>query len=49
MRALVEERVHELMAAVESGPPPLGPGAPPAQRLSAFFDVILDVATRNLA
>jgi AcrR family transcriptional regulator len=47
MRALVEERVRALAEAVESGPPPLGPGAPAAQRLTAFLDAIVEIATRN--
>jgi AcrR family transcriptional regulator len=42
MRALVESRVQALSAAVESGPPPLGPGAPPADRLAAFEQASTD-------
>jgi AcrR family transcriptional regulator len=48
MRALVESRVQELSDAVESGPPPLGPGAPPAERLAAFFDAVIELASRNV-
>lgn len=48
MRALVESRVQALSSAVESGPPPLGPGAPPADRLAAFFDAVVELATRNV-
>ena len=48
MRALVESRVQELSAAVSSGPPPLGPGAPAAERLAAFFDAVVGLATRNV-
>jgi AcrR family transcriptional regulator len=35
--ALLDSRERELQAAVLSGPPPLGPGAPPADRLVAFL------------
>ena len=48
MRALVESRVQALSSAVGSGPPPLGPGAPPADRLAAFFDAVVELATRNV-
>lgn len=48
MRALVESRVQALAVAMESGPPPLGPGAPPADRLSAFFDAVVELASRNV-
>jgi AcrR family transcriptional regulator len=34
--ALIDERERELQARILAGPPPLGPGAPPAQRLAAF-------------
>jgi len=34
--ALIDERERELQAAVLSGPPPLGPGAKPGERLTAF-------------
>jgi AcrR family transcriptional regulator len=47
MRALVEERVLALARAVASGPPPLGPGAPARQRLAAFLDAVVEIATRN--
>ncbi|MEV6876268.1 helix-turn-helix domain-containing protein [Amycolatopsis sp. NPDC051128] len=48
MRALVEERVRALSDGFTSGPPPLGPGAPPAERLAAFFDAVVELATRNV-
>lgn len=35
--ALLDVREAELQARMLSGPPPLGPGAPPADRLSAFI------------
>jgi AcrR family transcriptional regulator len=49
MRALVLQRVQDLDDAIHSGPPPLGPGAPPAQRLTAFLDALISLATRNIA
>jgi AcrR family transcriptional regulator len=48
MRAVVEERVRSFSAALESGPPPLGPGAPPAARLAAFFDALVELAIKNV-
>ncbi|MFJ1766012.1 TetR/AcrR family transcriptional regulator [Amycolatopsis sp. NPDC088138] len=48
MRAVVEERVRALSSALESEPPPLGPGAPPAERLAAFFDAVVELATKNV-
>jgi AcrR family transcriptional regulator len=47
MVALMQERAHALEEAVVSGPPPLGPGAPPEERLAAFLDAIVDVVGRN--
>ncbi|GAA0236049.1 TetR/AcrR family transcriptional regulator [Cryptosporangium japonicum] len=47
MVALVQERALGLREAVENGPPPLGPGAPPAERLPAFLDAVVDVVVRN--
>jgi len=34
--ALLDEQTRELQDALIAGPPPLGPGAPPAERLEAF-------------
>ncbi|MET9293313.1 TetR/AcrR family transcriptional regulator [Streptomyces sp. NPDC003077] len=47
MRELMLERAHALREAVTDGPPPLGPGAPPRQRLLAFLDAVVDVVGRN--
>lgn len=47
MRALMEERALTLGESVTTGPPPLGPGAPPRERLLAFLDAMVDVVTRN--
>jgi AcrR family transcriptional regulator len=49
MRALMEDRVRKLTEAIENGPPPLGPGAPATDRLLAFLDAVVDLATRNTA
>jgi AcrR family transcriptional regulator len=47
MLALVEDRALALREAVTSGPPPLGPGAEPRERLLAFLDGVVDVVARN--
>lgn len=47
MLALVRERALALDEAVAAGPPPLGPGAPPRDRLLAFLDAMVDVVGRN--
>jgi AcrR family transcriptional regulator len=41
--ALLDERERELQDLVLRGPPPLGPGAPPAERLAAFLEAQVDV------
>ena len=48
MRALFEERVLNHIEAFTTGPPPLGPGAPPVARLTAFFDAVIDLAQKNV-
>ena len=48
MRALMLERAEALREAVTSGPPPLGPGAPPGERLAAFLDALIGLAARNV-
>ena len=40
--ALLDERERELQGSMLSGPPPLGPGAPPAVRATAFTRAYLD-------
>lgn len=40
--ALLDERERELQAAFISGPPPLGPGASAADRITAFLDELID-------
>lgn len=46
--ALLDEREQELQAKILSGPPPLGPGAPAGDRLTAFFDAYLELLDRNV-
>ena len=38
-RALQEQLLH--------GPPPLGPGAPPAERLAAFYGAMIELLERH--
>lgn len=40
--ALLDERESEFQAAFVSGPPPLGPGAPPVERIRAFLHALVD-------
>jgi AcrR family transcriptional regulator len=47
MIALMQERALGLREAVEDGPPPLGPGASPRERLLAFLSAVVDVVGRN--
>jgi AcrR family transcriptional regulator len=47
MRALMEERAQALREAATTGPPPLGPGADPHERLLAFLDGMVDLVARN--
>ncbi|MEU3899037.1 TetR/AcrR family transcriptional regulator [Streptomyces sp. NPDC045251] len=41
LRALYEMRLEPVRAAVESGPPPLGPATEPGQRVAALLDAVL--------
>ena len=41
--ALLDEGEREFQAAFLSGPPPLGPGAPPAARVRAFLHACIDL------
>ncbi|RJL23019.1 TetR/AcrR family transcriptional regulator [Bailinhaonella thermotolerans] len=47
LRALLEERSRALREGIESGPPPLGPGAPARERLHAFLDGLGAIAEGN--
>ncbi|MET9624335.1 helix-turn-helix domain-containing protein [Streptomyces sp. NPDC006464] len=40
--ALLDDRERQFQEAYMSGPPPLGPGAPAAERLPAFVDALVD-------
>ncbi len=46
--ALLDEQGRELQAAFMYGPPPLGPGAPPVERLRAFLRAYADHLEANL-
>ncbi len=48
MQALMAERALVLQEAATSGPPPLGPGASPGERLEAFLDGVVKLAMRNV-
>jgi AcrR family transcriptional regulator len=41
--ALLSESERQMQERVLRGPPPLGPGAPPAERLEAFLHAIVDL------
>ncbi len=47
IRALFESRIEPLRQAVAVGPPPLGPGTPPRQRVLALLDAILRFKIEN--
>jgi AcrR family transcriptional regulator len=44
--ALVDDEERALQDRILRGPPPLGPGAPPAERLTALVDALLDLLDR---
>ncbi|WP_344180252.1 helix-turn-helix domain-containing protein [Kribbella lupini] len=46
--ALLDERERELQERILTGPPPLGPGAPAADRLTAFVDAYLELLDRHV-
>lgn len=48
LHALLDEHTIELQNAWLSGPPPLGPGAPPWERLEAFLVALLRLQDQNL-
>ncbi|MDF3298804.1 TetR/AcrR family transcriptional regulator [Streptomyces tropicalis] len=48
LRALLDHSERKFQAALLSGPPPLGPGAPPARRLGAFGCAALRRAADDL-
>ena len=47
-QALSDEHLKSFQDAFIAGPPPLGPGAPPGERLAAFLDGLLDLYDRHL-
>src|SRR3954468_8625414 len=46
--ALLDQRERELQQAILTGPAPLGPGAPPVERLVAFVAAYLELVDRQL-
>ncbi|MET9609454.1 helix-turn-helix domain-containing protein [Streptomyces sp. NPDC006512] len=46
--ALLDEHERILQGRLAYGPPPLGPGAPPAQRLTAFYTAAVQHLERHL-
>ncbi|REF36590.1 TetR/AcrR family transcriptional regulator [Thermasporomyces composti] len=46
--ALLDQRERDLQDAILSGPPPLGPGAPPLERLVAFLRAYAEFLDENL-
>jgi AcrR family transcriptional regulator len=46
-QALVDEHERALQDAILRGPPPLGPGAPPRERLVAFLDALIGLLERH--
>jgi AcrR family transcriptional regulator len=48
LAAVIGRDENRLQQAVLNGQPPLGPGAPPADRLTAFLDALVNLTDRNL-
>ena len=46
-QALVDDAERDLQERILRGPPPLGPGAPPQERLLAFLDALLTLAAEH--
>jgi AcrR family transcriptional regulator len=46
--ALLDEHERDLQQRLVTGPPPLGPGAPPGQRLAAFYTAMIELLDRHL-
>ena len=46
--ALLDEHERRLQEHLLGGPPPLGPGAPPGERLAAFYGAMVDLIDRHL-
>jgi AcrR family transcriptional regulator len=45
--ALLDEHERSLQENIISGPPPLGPGTPPAQRLAAFYEAMIGLLEQH--
>jgi AcrR family transcriptional regulator len=45
--ALLDEHERALQDRLLQGPPPLGPGAPPAERLTAFYRAMVELLERH--
>jgi AcrR family transcriptional regulator len=48
-QALLSDRAARIHAAIDTGPPPLGPGTPPRDRLLGFLSELAELAARNIA
>ncbi|GAB3890304.1 TetR/AcrR family transcriptional regulator [Microbispora bryophytorum] len=46
--ALLDEHERQVQGHILNGPPPLGPGACPADRLAAFYVAMIDLLERHL-
>lgn len=46
--ALLDEHERRLQQQLLTGTPPLGPGAPPGERLAAFYNAMLDLLDQHL-
>ncbi|MEU6431796.1 helix-turn-helix domain-containing protein [Microbispora sp. NPDC046973] len=46
--ALLDEHERQVQGHILNGPPPLGPGASPADRLAAFYVALIDLLERHL-
>jgi AcrR family transcriptional regulator len=46
--ALLDEHERVIQDRLLAGPPPLGPGAPPAERLAAFYGAMVELLERHV-
>ncbi|HEX6676590.1 MAG TPA: helix-turn-helix domain-containing protein [Actinomycetes bacterium] len=46
--ALLDEHERAVQERLIAGPPPLGPGAPPAERLTAFYAAMVELLERHV-
>lgn len=47
LRAVYDARLADLRAAIDGGPPPLGPGTPARERIPALLDAMVDFKLDN--